>query len=192
PVQPISVAPASETTLVARSIDTYGSHLQETIARAAAHRGSTFVEILQNCPIFNDGAFADVEDRKLRSETTLELVDGEPLVFGASRDLGIRMNKFQPEVVELNKTRGQLLAHDESNPALGYLLSQLQRPDFPVPIGVFRAVEEETYEGAVHRQIREARARKAPPSLDQLLRQGDVWEVPAKGAQSDAPERSTP
>ena len=183
PIQPISVALAAEATFVARSVDVYGQHLRDVLARAAAHRGSTFVEILQNCNIFNDGAFADVTDRKNRDNEKVELVDGEPLIFGVERDRGIRLEGcLRPEIVPLGPKgvpEAELLHHDESakDSSLAYLLSQLGPPEFPTPMGVFRAIEEETYEEAVHRQIRQARETSKPTDLDALLREGDTWEV---------------
>jgi len=185
PIHPISVALAAEATFVARSIDTYGAHLREIIDRAAHHKGSAFIEILQNCVIFNDGAFADVEDRKLREEKSVSLKHGEPLIFGAGRDKGIRLNGLTPEIVPVGE-RGvgekELLHHDEhsNNPSLAYLLSQLHAPEFPTPIGVFRQIEEESYDAALHRQIDEARKAAKTTDLDELLNRGDTWEVSAE------------
>ena len=182
PIDPISLALASGATFVARSIDVYGEHLRKTLTRAARHRGSAFIEILQNCPIFNDGTFADVESRQERPDTALELENGQPLRFGGKSDRGIRLRGFVPQLVTLGEngvTEVDLVRHDETDPSFAYLLSQLKHPEFPVPIGVFRSVEYETYDQAVHRQIAEARAAHNPGTLDQLLRQGDVWESTA-------------
>ena len=183
PINPVSVALAGEATFVARSVDVYGTHLRQVLARAAAHHGSVFVEILQNCPIFNDGAFAQVADRKSRDDHMLELEHGKPLIFGKHHDQGIRVEGFRPEIVGVGAgqhavSEDALLQHDETgNPALAYLLSQLDSPEFPTMLGVFRAVEEETYEDAIHRQIREARQASKPLDLDQMFREGDTWEV---------------
>ncbi|MCW5964205.1 MAG: 2-oxoacid:ferredoxin oxidoreductase subunit beta [Bryobacterales bacterium] len=181
PMDPIALALASGATFVARAVDVYGDHLRQILTRAAHHRGAVFIEILQNCPIFNDGTFAEVENRQERPEHALELEHGQPLRFGRNRQRGIRLRQnFRPEVVETgegNTNEEELLRHDETNPALSYLLCQLQQPEFPVPIGVFRAVETESYEAAVHRQIAEAKAARKPGTLDGLLRQGDIWEA---------------
>ena len=183
PVQPVSIALAAEATFVARGVDVHGAHLREIIGRAAAHRGSAFVEILQNCNIFNDGAFADVTDRNSAAEHKVDLEHGKPLVFGADRDKGIRLDKNLEPVVTAVGEKGvpeeELLHHDEktANPSLAYLLSQLGPPDFPTPVGVFREVRQETYEGAVHRQIQEAGQAATVKDLDALLREGDTWEV---------------
>ena len=186
PVHPLSVALAAEATFVARSVDVLGAHLREMLLRAAHHRGAAFIEILQNCVIFNNGAFRDVTDPKQRDERLLFLKDGEPLVFGRERDKGIRLNGVTPEVVKVGPggvSEDELLRHDEKgkDPFLAFLLAQLWRPGFPLPIGVLRQVETESYEQAVHRQIEEARAARKPTNLDDLLRQGEVWEVPAGG-----------
>ncbi len=182
PIDPISVAIAAEATFVARSADVYGAHLSEVLRRAAQHRGSVFVEILQNCNIFNDGAFDGVTDRGTRDDNKVDLEHGKPLVFGQDRDRGIRLDGLTPEVVQIGENGaapGDLLHHDESttDPSLAYLLSKLGPPDFPMPMGIFRAIEVEPYDAAVHRQIAEARETTAEKDLDDLLRQGSVWEI---------------
>jgi 2-oxoglutarate ferredoxin oxidoreductase subunit beta len=183
PVDPVALALAAGATFVARAVDVYGDHLRQVLTRAANHRGAVFIEILQNCPIFNDGAFAEVESRQERPEHALELEHGQPLRFGKNKERGIRLNGFQPEVMELgigDAGADGLVRYDESNAALAYLMCQLRQPEFPVPIGVFRAVEHESYDAAVHRQIAEARTARKPGTLDSLLRQGDVWEAGGK------------
>ena len=182
PLQPISIALAAEATFVARSADVYGQHLAEVLGRAAAHRGSAFVEILQNCNIFNDGAFAGVTDRQTREDEKVDLVHGEPMVFGKDRDRGIRVQGLTPEVVRVGPdgvSEEDLLHHDENAAGahLAYLLSQLEPPDFPTPMGVFRALEEETYDDAIHRQIHDARAAAPEIDLDALLQEGDTWRI---------------
>ena len=181
PIHPISVAIAAEATFVARTVDTFGPHLREVLDRAAHHKGSAFIEILQNCVIFNDGAFADVEDRKTRADESVSLVHGQPLVFGRDKDKGIRLNGLTPEVVPLGGgvSEKDLVHHDEfsEDASLAYLLSQIRPPEFPTPIGVFRQIEEETYDAGVHRQIRQAREAAKTTDLDALLSSGETWEV---------------
>ena len=129
-------------------------------------------------------AWEGVRERETRDDRIVTLEHGKPLVFGKNRDRGIRLNGFVPEVVSVGEggvAEEDLLHHDEktSNPSLPYLLSQLHQsgPEFPTPMGVFRALEEETYDEAVHNQISSARASVKVSDLNALLREGDTWEV---------------
>ncbi len=180
PFSPTALALGADATFVARSIDVEAKHLQEIIRRAHAHRGTSFVEILQNCNIFNDGAFAELTERELKPETQLILEHGKPLVFGKNRDKGIRLaSGLRPEVVQLGNgvTEQDLIVHDEQDPTLAYFLSRMQPPDFPTPIGVLRAIERSTYESVLAEQITAARERAGDGDLDQLLNRGDTWVV---------------
>ena len=178
PFDPIALALGAEASFVARSVDVESKHLQEIVRRAHEHKGAAFVEILQNCNVFNDGAFNDVTDKATKADSTLVLEHGKPLLFGRNRDRGIRLRAFQPEVVQLGDgiTEADLLVHDEHNPALAYLIARLGPPRFPTPIGVFTAVERPRYEEALNRQVAAARA-KSPADLGALLNRGDTWEV---------------
>jgi 2-oxoglutarate ferredoxin oxidoreductase subunit beta len=178
PFHPVALALGADATFVARSIDVEGKHLQETIRRAHAHRGTSFVEILQNCNIFNDGAFESLTDKDRKADHQLVLEHGKPLVFGKHRDKGIRLGTgLRPEVVTLGNGIGEsdLLVHDERDPTLAYFLSRMQPPEFPTPIGIFLAVERDTYEGAMATQL--ARAGSAAGDLDALFTRGDTWTV---------------
>ncbi len=181
PLNPISVAIAAEATFVARSVDTHGAHLQMVFERAANHKGTAFVEVYQNCNVFNDEAFAYAEDKATRADTTLNLEHGKPLVFGKTRDKGIRLNGTTPEVVTLGKgiTEDDLLFHDERTPepTLAYLLSRMRQPDFPEPIGVFRAVEKPCYEDLVNEQVTTAIAQKGEGDLAALYDSEDAFMV---------------
>jgi 2-oxoglutarate ferredoxin oxidoreductase subunit beta len=184
PLHPISVALAAEATFVARSADVYGAHLRDVLVRAAAHRGSAFIEILQNCLIFNDGAWDKVTDREIRDDHRIELQHGKPMIFGKTRDRGIRLRGLEPEVVKVGEggvREEDLLHHDESsrNPALAYMLSQLEHPAFPMPMGVFRSLDIQTYDEGIHAQIAESRKKGKGADLQALLREGDTWEVKA-------------
>jgi len=178
PFDPIALALGAEASFVARSVDVEAKHLQETIRRAHEHKGSSFVEILQNCNVFNDGAFDDVTDKTTKADATLVLEHGKPLVFGKNRDRGIRLRNFQPEVVRLGNdvTESDLLVHDEHNPALAYLIARLGPPRFPTPIGVFSAVERPCYEDVLNAQVAAAKSR-TPTDLAALLNRGDTWTV---------------
>jgi 2-oxoglutarate ferredoxin oxidoreductase subunit beta len=182
PFNPLAVALGAGATFVARSVDVFVDHLKDTIRRAAAHKGSAFVEIFQNCNIFNDKAFAYVTEKERREEHSLVLQHGRPLLFGKDRKKGIRLNGVDLEVVELGGaiTAGDCLVWDETraNPACAFLLSQMQPPAFPTPIGVFRSVEAATFEAGVRAQIEGEMARRGPGDLAKLMRSGDVWTVP--------------
>ncbi|MCL6501127.1 MAG: 2-oxoacid:ferredoxin oxidoreductase subunit beta [Pirellulales bacterium] len=180
PLHPLCLAIGCEATFVARSIDTNIKHLTMVLQRAAEHRGTSFVEVYQNCNVFNDGAFDYATNRETKSDATLELEHGKPLVFGKNRNKGIRLNGMTPEVVELGKgiTEDDLLFHDEKapEPTLAYLLSRMTYPEFPEPIGVFRAVDRPKYDESMNAQIAEARS-KGEGDLDKLFHAGDTWVV---------------
>jgi 2-oxoglutarate ferredoxin oxidoreductase subunit beta len=181
PLYPISVAIGCEATFVARSIDTNIKHLTMVLKRAAEHRGTSFVEVYQNCNVFNDGAYDYATNRDTKADTTLELEHGKPLIFGKSREKGIRLHGMDPEVVEVGKGVGEddLLFHDEKapEPSLAYLLSRMRYPDFPEPIGVFRAVERPRYDDLLNAQIADAKKTRGEGDLQKLFTSGDTWNV---------------
>jgi 2-oxoglutarate ferredoxin oxidoreductase subunit beta len=181
PIHPLSVAIGCEATFVARSIDVHIKHLGMVLKRAAEHRGAAFVEVYQNCNVFNDGAFEWATDRNAKFDNVIELEHGKPLVFGKNRDKGIRLNGMQPEVVELGKgiKEDDLLFHDEKQPepSLAYLISRMRHPDFPEPIGVFRDVDRPRYDQRVNSQLDDARAKKGAGNLEALFNSGDTWMV---------------
>ncbi len=182
PFNPLSLALGAEASFVARSVDVFQPHLKATLKAAAAHRGSAFVEILQNCNIFNDGAWDRLTEKDVRDDATIALVQGQPLVFGKNKDKGLRMNGIDLEVVQLGGgvTERDLIVHDATNPnpAYAFLLSRMDMtPGFPTPIGVLRDVPAPRYEDLVRQQVQDVIAKRGPGNLDKLLRQGDVWQV---------------
>lgn len=181
PLHILSVAIGCEATFVARTVDAYTQHLAMVLERAAEHRGTSFVEVYQNCVVFNDGAFDYAASKDTRAETTLELEHGKPMVFGKNRDKGIRLRGLEPEVVTLGDgiTEKDLLVHDEQavEPSLAYLLSRMRQPDFPEPIGVFRAVDRPRYDERLNAQIQQAIATEGPGDLDKLFSSGETWVV---------------
>ena len=181
PLNPLTLALGAEASFVARSVDVWPKHLADTLARAAAHRGTSFVEIYQNCNIYNDGAFGWATDKKIKDEHVLELEHGKPMIFGAKRDRGIRLDGLTARVVSLGEGVGEseLLVHDEhaDDPTLAYALSRLRHPDFPEPFGVLRAVERPLYETRAGEQLANARAAAQEPTLEALFASGDTWEV---------------
>ncbi len=180
PLHPISVAIGAEASFVARTIDVNTKHLQHILERAAAHKGTSFVEIYQNCVIFNDQAFEYSTGKDTKDDSTVYLEHGRPLVFGKESDKGIRLKGMDPEIVALGNgvKEDDLLFHDERalEPSLAYLLSRMHYPEFPEPMGVFRAVERPTYEELLMRQVEVAREKKTR-SLDDLFHEGDTWDV---------------
>lgn len=181
PLNPLSVAIGCEATFVARSIDVHIKHLGEILRRAAEHRGTSFVEVYQNCNVFNDGAWDYATDRETKADTVLELEHGKPMIFGKNRNKGIRLNGTQPEVVELGNgiAEDDLLFHDEKapEPTLAYLLSRMRYPEFPEPIGVFRDIERPTYEELMEEQVTKAISSRGIGDLDKLFASGDTWTV---------------
>jgi 2-oxoglutarate ferredoxin oxidoreductase subunit beta len=137
------------------------------------------VEIYQNCIVFNAGAFEDVENRSTRDDFSLKLMHGKPLIFGKAKDRGIRMNGASPEVVNFKpgEPPKDLIIHNEKAGAeYAYLLTQLEPPEFPVPLGVFRAVEEATYEELMEGQIQSS-MKPGADDLGKLLCGPETWEV---------------
>jgi 2-oxoglutarate ferredoxin oxidoreductase subunit beta len=181
PLSALSLAIGCEATFVARSIDMNIKHLAMTLKRAAEHRGTSFVEVYQNCNVFNDGAYDYATDRDVKSEHVVELEHGKPLVFGKARDKGIRLRGMTPEVVafEAGAAEGELVIHDEKalEPTWAYLLSRMRHPEFPEPIGVLRAVDRPMYDAQLNAQVEEARTRQGPGDLRLLFESGDCWDV---------------
>ena len=181
PLHPLSIAIGCEATFVARTIDVNIKHLGMVLKRAAEHRGASFVEVYQNCNIFNDGAFSYATDKETKADTAVELEHGKPLIFGKNRDKGIRLHGMTPEIVELGKgiTEDDLLFHDEKapEPSLAYLLSRMRHPEFPEPIGVFRCVDRPRYDDEVSRQIAAAVEKKGPGDFNELYNSADTWMV---------------
>jgi 2-oxoglutarate ferredoxin oxidoreductase subunit beta len=178
---PLSVALGAEATFVARSVDVHTKHLAEILRRAAAHRGTSFVEIYQNCLIFNPEAWDHVTDADVKEDNTLLLEQGKPMIFGKKRDKGIRLNGLKPEVVPLGNgiTEEDLLVHDEQGepPNLAYILSRMEPPAFPVPLGVFRCVEKPTYADLLIGQVEQAVRQRGDGDLSKLYRNADTWVV---------------
>jgi 2-oxoglutarate ferredoxin oxidoreductase subunit beta len=164
---------------VARTIDTYSTHIAEMLEAVGRHKGSGFLEVLQNCNIFNDGAWREFTDKDVREDRVLELKHGQPMIFGKEHDKGIRLDGIRPEVVSLGHgiSEADLLVHDETDEMLSYILSRMFWPEYPVPIGVFRRVKKPTHHQLVEGQIELVRAHKGEGVLRDLLFTSDTWEV---------------
>lgn len=181
PLRPLSFALGANATFVARAIDTEIQHLQSVLRRAAAHKGSAFVEIYQNCNVFNDGAFEPIKEAGIPSDHLLVLEHGKPLIFGRDGNKGIRLRTdMTPEIVDIaeGKTDG-LLVHDETrkDSVYAFLLSRLGYPEFPEPLGVLRAVTQPTYDELVVEQQKSAIASQGEGDLTSLLQAGETWTV---------------
>jgi 2-oxoglutarate ferredoxin oxidoreductase subunit beta len=182
PFSTLSVALGSEATFVARTVDTETQHLQELIQRMAEHRGAAFLEIYQNCPVFNDEQYEELKDRKVKSDHLVVLEHGKPLRYGASQE---RVLKLDPERMRLRPglagepDGGVEILHDERapDPTLAFLLARCGPPELPTPIGVLRAVEHPAFDTLLRAQGDQARERYGEASLEKLLYSGDLWKV---------------
>ncbi|HEX9619486.1 MAG TPA: 2-oxoacid:ferredoxin oxidoreductase subunit beta [Polyangiaceae bacterium] len=182
PVDPAVFALGANGTFVARSVDTEASHLCDVLRRAGHHHGAAFVEIYQNCNVFNDGAFDAFKDNAVKDDCQLRVEHGKPLLFGKDRDRGLRLDPrtMALEVVRLGEggvTENDVLIHDETNATLAYLLARLPFPKFPVALGVLYAVDRPTYGATLVDQRARARAKHGVGDLDALLHSGHTWTV---------------
>jgi 2-oxoglutarate ferredoxin oxidoreductase subunit beta len=181
PLRPLSIAIGAEATFVARTLDVDVQHLTETLKRASAHKGTAFVEIYQNCKIFNDGVFEYATDKSIKADNTLYLEHGKPLIYGKDRNKGIRLHGLDPEVVSLGNgvAVDDLLMHNEKaeEPSLAYLLSRMVYPRFPECVGVFRAVDRPCYDDLLNAQIEQVINAKGKGKLEELFASEDTWVV---------------
>jgi len=185
PLEPASFAIGSGGSFVARAIDTDSANLTSVLRRAASHQGTSFVEIFQNCKVFNDGAFAAFTSKEARADRQLHVENGKPLLFGAQRNKGLRIDPrtLALEVVTLGEggvTEEHIVVHDETNFTLASMLARMPFPEFPVALGVLYAVQRPTYEATVHEQISTAKRQAELPNLDRLLRKAKTWRVEDK------------
>ena len=182
PVNPLHFALGCESTFAARTSDTDQKHMLEVFKAGFAHKGTSFIEIFQNCVIFNNKTFDPVTGRDNRSDQILFLEEGKPLVFGAESDKGIRLNGMDPEVVTIGDdgvSEDDLLIHDSKrmNPAYATLLAEMDHPNFPTPFGVLRQIDgKDTYEDSVTAQV-DAAQSQGEGDLDELLTGSDSWMV---------------
>ncbi len=181
PLHPLCIALAAEATFVARTVDMHPKHLQATLKRAAEHRGTSFVEIYQNCNIFNDGALGHAQDRKTRADNVIELEHGKPMIFGKDLNKGIVLDGQHLRAVDVGEggvPESALLVHDEQAPSgIHNLMARMKWPDLPEPIGVLRAVQEPTYNELMEAQIAAAVEQKGSGDLQKLLSGRSTWTV---------------
>ena len=181
PFNPILLALGAEGTFIARSIDREPKHLQEMIYRAAKHKGTSFIEIFQNCNIFNDGAYDHLTDKEVKDENVVIIEHNKPLVFGKKRNKGIKLDGFKPIVINFDEGRNSIndcLIYDETNNDLAYIVARLtDNPNFPTPIGVFLNVERSTYDEEMVQQIEGAKKKLGAGDLNKLFNSGNIWEI---------------
>lgn len=166
----------------ARTVDANVNLSTEIFIEAAKHKGTSIIESLQNCVIFNDGIHDTVLDKEVRDERTIILRHGEPMIFGKEKDKGILLDGLRLKVVKIGEngiTVDKLLVHDahESNPGIHYMLANMKYPEYPVALGVIRAVPSFTYDEAVTQQIENIKKTATIKNMDDLLNSGSTWEV---------------
>ena len=185
PYNPLALAMGADATFVARSMDRDPKHLQAMLNRSHQHKGTSLLEIYQNCNIFNDGAFEIFTEKKTKADTALFLEQGKPLVFGATQNMGIRLDGLKPVVVELGAefNANDLWIHDDKDFCKAQTLVRMfddptqSGQYFPRPFGVFYETDRACYEDVMQMQIDETIAAKGPGDLDRLLRGREVWEI---------------
>ena len=180
PFNPPQLALGAGGTFIARGIDREQKHLQNLLKEAHQHSGTSFVEIYQNCWVFNDGAFANLTDKEIKMETQLILEQGKPMIFGKENKKGMRLSEAKLEIVEIGETSSidDILVHDESNKIQGLLLSELTHKDgFPTPIGVIYREDKPTYENLLYNQMDKAVNLQGEEDLDTLFLNGHTWKV---------------
>jgi 2-oxoglutarate ferredoxin oxidoreductase subunit beta len=181
PFVPVSLALGAGATLVARTMDRDPKHLQEMVRRAEKHHGSAFVEIYQNCNVFNDGAFFLFTEKETRDDHVVYLEHGKPLVYGKNKDKGIRLNGFTPESVSITGGEysvGDLLVHNENDSTLAFILANMiHNPDLPRALGVFVSLDRPTYEEQMREQIAKAKSKRGKADLQKLLDGEETWVI---------------
>ena len=183
PFDPVALALGADATFIARSIDRSPKHLQEMLKRAGKHKGLAFIEIFQNCNIFNDGAFFHLTEKGTKDENVLILEHDKPMVFGANADKGIKLDGLKPVVVDISNgkySKDDLWVHNEldESPVAGTILAQLDYlPGFPTPIGIFREYSKETYDAGIETQINAITEIKGKGDLEKTIKGPNTWEV---------------
>jgi len=179
PISPLSFALGAEASFVGRAVDV-DTGLYDLLMRAATHRGSAFVEIYQDCAIFNHRAYRYATEKRIKEEHIIRLEHGKPLVFGNDRDKGIWLDHHRkPKVVDLGHgiAEDDLLIHDENDESLAFLLSRMAYPDFPEPMGVFYTVVDDCYEDLLNKQVADAVTSRGEPDLAALFNDGNTFTI---------------
>ncbi len=177
PFSPAALALGADASFVARSVDILVKEQREVMRAAAAHKGTSFVELYQNCNIFNDGAWDALIEKPVREERCIFLEHGKPMVFAGGKK-GIRLSGIRPTVVDLGEglTADDCLVHDESDPFLGAIIARMDYPAFPVPMGILYRNPRATFDTLMNEQITEAQ-KDGKPDLQKLLNGGETWTI---------------
>ena len=179
PIHPLCIAIAAEATFIARTVDTDPRHMGQIFSRAMQHKGVAFVEVYQNCIIFNKDVHQPITGRENRDDRAIYLEHGKPLVFGKNRDKGVVMDGFSTKIVDVKDNEKNLIVHNESDPLpnYAYLLTQMNYPEMPVPFGIFRSTQKPSYETMLDEQIKAVSNKKGVGDLVKTLYSEDVWRV---------------
>ena len=181
PFNPLLVALGAEASFVARTLDRDPKHMQYVIKRAAEHKGTSFIEIYQNCNVFNDGAFFTFTEKDTKDDNVVFLEHGKPMVFGKEKDKGIKLEGFTPTVVSLIDGKysvNDLIVHNEKDTMLSFILARMSSiADLPRPVGVVYSVERPLYEAEMSRQIQDAIRKQGEGNLEKLLNKGETWTI---------------
>lgn len=182
PFNPGELVIGAQGKFFARSLDMNINLTAEVIEAGVRHKGTSVIEVLQNCVIFADGAHAAITDKENKEDRQLILRHGEPMIFGKNRDKGLMLTNTGLKVVEIDKngiTEADILVHDAHslNPSIHWMLVHMKAPEYPVALGVIRDVEGDTYNDALEAQIEEVKAKSNIRSVTDLLNSGDTWEV---------------
>ncbi len=181
PFNPALLALGAGGTFIARTMDRDPKHLQEMVSRSQKHKGTSFLEIFQNCNIYNDGAFFLYTEKETRPDTVLYLEHGKPMVFGKQMDKGIMLDGFEPVIVSLTEgshSKDELVIHDENNREKAFILAQFaEMESFPAPVGVLYSMERTSYEDEMDQQIEMAKSQKGEGDFEKLLFSGNTWVI---------------
>lgn len=183
PFNPLSLAIGSGASFVARTLDRDPKHMQAMLKRAGEHKGTAFIEVYQNCNIFNDGAFELLTDKSTKDDNVVFLEHNQPMVFGKEKNKGIKLDGLNPVVVDIGEEKfsvNDLWVHDEydKNSFRAHIISQFTEMEgFPTPVGVLQQVTKPTYEEDLHKQLEDAKKSKGEGDLRKLLFSGNMWDV---------------
>jgi len=181
PFNPVLVALGAEATFIARSMDRDPKHMQAMVKRAEEHHGTSFIEVYQNCNIFNDGAFFAFTEKETKDDNSIFIEHGKPMLFGKDHSKGIRLDGFQPEVISFAEGKwspNDALVYNETSKELAFITARLsEMENFPTPFGVFLVEKRSVYEDEMDEQIKWAKGKFGEGDLEKLLNSGNTWVV---------------